>query len=370
MLALPDDLESRLAWQEAHPDDIPAARKALESALVFQLKTLAQGLLAYRLLRGHSVSLWNWWHQYLCTLDAVDNRYPTLDAAEFLAFRRRFAQEIALRRVRPLTLAELHEATVRVYGGYARAWEEGRINRQLVTLGSSFRFLNVGAALGRVNRIQHLLGKRRAPLAEGRFLFGRVGPVTAVGKAVVFDFEREFAVSPLLPGRAEAFQDQARVVVRRTILRIEIEKETHKGSRAGLTRTEERLRSRRHLCLIHELQHVSDCDLFGISGGPFPGGMSTWQAAIRQDLCRFAQTPRSLEEFRSAFDEELRDLLAAFVEPWSRLLPKELASAIREKPYSVEEEVEAMLHEGILVVEGAGKVYCPLFERGRIWRLI
>ena len=101
-ISLPGSLEKTLAENEADPTHVPAARAALEDALAWQLRAVALGMLADRLMQearnrpGRAV----WWHQYTQeTAGKLVFWPPDEDDGGFRRFRREIAQQVARRDI-------------------------------------------------------------------------------------------------------------------------------------------------------------------------------------------------------------------------------------------------------------------------------
>ncbi len=387
---LPGELARRLDAQEADPYHIPAARQALEEALVLQFRAMAQGLFADRLLRGEVPDDDAWWYQYASlraplapsspdeftaglerigemgfqflpttpweelqvlfqtvrasfTARSVKNAAETgRDVPEFQAFRKSFPLDAALRRVRRIAPAEAKEIRIRIYGGAVDPWREGRINRQLRELGSSLRYCIDGARTERIGRIRAIVGLKATGAADlPRFVIGEAVPSSAVGRASLVEFEREFAVSPYL-GSEPGYSEGMRAVVRRAVRwRLPIDPGDH------------------------ELYHaLTDPDQ--------GSGLVSWHAVLREDICRYCQTPRRLEniayQFSRAFGYNMPLAVALSQGPLS-------SRAIPGNGYPPGESPEELplhriiekLREDELVIPKDGSYYCPLFEEGRRW---
>jgi hypothetical protein len=386
------DLTRRLEAQEADPYHIPAARQALEEAVVAQFRAVARGLLADQILRGQVPDDDVWWYQYaslheplaapepdvfeagLETLGSMgfqDRTAPweetqflfqtvggSLTAASakraaetdrdipaFREFRKSFPMDVAMRRVRTIAPAEAAEIRIRVYGGEVDLWQEGRINRQLADLGSSIRCAIEGAREYRIRKIRAMVGQDVEHMAEAPlFVLGEAGVASAVARAAFVEIEREFAVSPYL-GRAPGFAEGKKAVVRRTVpWRLF-------GIDPG----------------GHELYHAwTDPDQ--------GSGLKSWHAVLRDDICRYCQTPRKFEniayQFSRAFGFDLR-----FAAAMSRGVLSNRPMAGNGYPTGESPEelplhriVESLREDELLIVKD-GSYYCPLLEEGRRWHL-
>ena len=153
---------------------IPAARSVLERAVIAQMQSIAEGLLAHRLLGGQRLDHLAWVAQFLSrgSPDIVD-QWGTLEATQesvagkpddmaaamrvlataFRAkhpdavedFKRDFHIRLARGEIRRIAPPESRELTIRIFGDRVPFWQEGRINAQLAMLGSDLR-LFVAAA--------------------------------------------------------------------------------------------------------------------------------------------------------------------------------------------------------------------------------
>ena len=385
-------LEGRLAAQEADPYHIPAARQALEEAVVAQFRELARGLFADMLLRGETPNEDAWWYQYASlhqptTRPAADDFAAGLEKAgslgfrgatappgelqflfqtlrgswsslyakqametdreipEFQAFRKSFPTDVALRRVRVISPAEALETRIRIYGGTVDLWQEGRINRQLSDLGSNIRYTIEGARQHRMDKVRAVVGQpAAAPEGTPNFVLGECAPTSAVGRALFLEIEREFAVSPYL-GSAPGYAEGMKAVVRRSVpwRLIAIDP-------GG-----------------HELYHALTAEDQG-------SGLTSWHAVLRDDLCRFCQTPRTFEkiayEFSRVFGFNMAVAVGVSQGPLSanRIAGDGYPPGESPAQVSLYGIVERLCEDGLLVLKD-GAYYCSLFEEGRRWHL-
>ena len=81
--SLPPELGGRIRAQEMDRFHIPAARSVLERAVIAQMQSIAEGLLAHRLLGGQRLDHLAWVAQFLSrgSLDIVD-QWGTLEATQ------------------------------------------------------------------------------------------------------------------------------------------------------------------------------------------------------------------------------------------------------------------------------------------------
>jgi hypothetical protein len=144
-IPLPGHLEDKLAASEADPTHIPAARDALEAALVWQLRVISLALLADRLMQSNRYSRPNrdvWWHQYTLNTKGYSVFRPSDDDDDGLrTFRQEVAAQIAKGVIRRLRPADVPDLALRVLGGYAGIGDEGHVNAQLMALGSDCYYL-------------------------------------------------------------------------------------------------------------------------------------------------------------------------------------------------------------------------------------
>lgn len=84
---------------------------------------------------------------------------------------------------------------------------------------------------------------------------------------------------------------------------------------------------------------------------------------MREDLLRFAQQPRTLEEFRAAFADYFPEGGLMF-----RLGPA-FEMPGREDGYTVKGELEALRADGLLFADRDGRYYSKLYGRGERWTL-
>ncbi|MCW5979896.1 MAG: tetratricopeptide repeat protein [Bryobacteraceae bacterium] len=330
---LPPNLAEPLAREEAGPHNIPAARQALENALVFQLRRIARGLLADRILRSMALSGLGWWHQY-ASLHDISAEEPALDDPAFLRFRDAFIQDVLHRRVARIRPEQLLETKLRVLGGECFFWQEGRVNQQLADLGSSCRLVVVNAERARLHRAAQILNERHPPPMIRSFLFGAVGPSTAWAKFSFYEVGREFAVSPYLNELSPAFAFECRGVSRQAV-------------------------PRRFLDTViapegHEIWHLIEKSPFGSRRG-----LTSWKAIMCEDLCRYLQQPRTLHEmlieFHAVFDFS-NGLYTGSFPPG-------------EQPQPLPDLLGGMCQDGLAVTRDGGRYYSPIFEEGRRWLL-
>jgi hypothetical protein len=370
MIPLPAELATELERHDANRSDAAGAREALERAVMWQIRWVADGLMADLLLRGQQPAGAVWWQQFLSRQEAPEQYAADLRLPAFAAYRNGLAQRIASGAVRPVGLRDLLSVPIRVYGGSCPFSDEGRINRQFAGLGSSLRLVVVGNSRSRAERARALLGKKVTESAsvDGRFLFGRIGPMSAYLSAALFLFEREWALSPYMEPSGDGFQDGPRIVVRQDRIRAEVELDmrAQQAPEGGLDLmhkltakvwrdedgrvrdAEEVLRIRTGYVLTHEAAHILFDDS-RITHSIAP--MSTWENICREDMVRFALTPRSLDDFQSVFSSE-----------GAGGMPNAQATSA-----VVEQMVRSLCESGLLAVDSEGMYSSRMFGRGQRW---
>jgi hypothetical protein len=377
MTDLPESLSRQIQAHETRRDDAAGARQVLEAALTFQLRAIADGLVAAIVLRGESLRAEHWWYQHLSRRDAPQHYRLNGEDPQFLAFRKRFLQDVALGRKRAIRVVDLNDFPVRIFGQCCRFSQEGKINRQLAKLGSSLRLVVAGSHRTRLNRLRRLLGKDASSdgSADGRFAFGRIGPLSCFGGAALYLFERECAVSPYACD-AEGFTDGSRIVIRQTPIRVQVEQElfdeatsSQVGSRAdsaGQRRGVEEVdyeglvKSRTRNVLFHEAGHILH-DSASVSSEK--NRVSLFKDAIREDVLRLARSPTTVEQIQAALLTYVGDWdLAATIAPALSALPSQVG-------FSLEKEISSLRAEGLLQVNERGQLYTPIYGEGRRWTL-
>lgn len=331
------EIEAALHAQERNRTNIPAAREALETAILHQFRWLARRMIAWEAVAGHLDDTNVWRQSYLAETGDDEWTGDTGDP-EYLLFREEFAEQMANGTLVPLRRESLGEVKIRAYGGRYNLWQEGRVNRQLAALGSDLRVCLVGAERLRARSLVGLLVKTGAePLAvDGRFLVGYLNALTAHPLAPMFDFARECAVSPLVPPEASGFCDEGRIIVRDLPFRLL----RHRGGEYS-----------RVSVLLHEMGHV-------IWGDMVEGSRSThmlrasWPMRVREDICRFTREPRSRTELESMSADFTR--------------MKSVTPAVADDP-DFEAILDALLREEALVKLPDGRLHCELYMEGRPW---
>ncbi len=367
---LPGDLLNDLERQEANRFDIVGARGALENALTHQFREISDGMVADALIHNQPLSGVTWWQQFLCRQDEPSRYAMDLKLPEFLAYRSRLAQRVASCQIRPLAPDQVANRKIRIYGGYCVMGDEGRINRQLAKLGSSCRLVVVGSARARSERAKMLI-KRREPSGavpfDGRFLFGPTEPISVWHGAAMFVFRREWALSPYMEPNAHGFTDDARIVVRVTPIRAEVEvKRTERQAaisrkevaesqcedwfddQGNLASQESMIRDQVRTVIRHEGSHI----LYDDARISLGNSVFLTQKSIRhEDVLRYAATPRTVEEFRSVFCDE----------------NVEIESRTGMTQVEFDELFTFLCERGLLISRSAGQYESKLFRKGMTW---
>lgn len=360
MINLPDELEQQVILHETIRDNAAGAREVLETLLLIQLRAVADGLLASMLLRGESFDALAWWSQFLTRQQHPSKYFPDLTDADFRSYRKDFAQRAATNQIRKISLRSLAELQIRILGGHCHFYDEGKINRQLARLGSSLRLIVVGSSHYRTARMRNIFGQQSNDKAslDGRFILGRIGPSSFFDNAVLFLFEREFAISPYMETRASGFTDNAKIVVRLDVLRGEVENQIQ-ISQAEKTRGMENLLYEMMISVLtHESRHI----IFdGARISTASSSAAAWRQIAREDLLRFAQQPRTLNEFQAAFADYF---------PGSGLTVR-TAPAFSDGKYrhTLQRALETLLSDGLLFVNHDNRLYSKLYGRGEKWTL-
>jgi hypothetical protein len=347
-IPLPDWLEDRLAEQEADPTDIPAARAALEAAITWQLRYVALGLLANRLLQaGDRPGRTVWWHQYQLGRDGQCSfTPPPEDDDQFRAFRRDLKRQIVTRGLRRIDPAEAAGLRLRLLGGHVSLASEGLVNAQLTTLGSSCYYVAEPAYELRAAQAARLASAPAPALGKRLlFFFGEVQPATATGRIRLIRFTSERAVSPYENPASPVFYSRGRLVQRATAL-PDFLLMGHYG---------------------HEFGHVVQ-DL-----GDHPDhGLRSWRALIRLDLCRYLQVPATMADIGRTFFPAVVGPHGQLESPMAALLPGGSWFPPGEEDLPQQDPVPALLRELLadgLVQQRGDQYCCQLYQKGRRWLL-
>ena len=354
---LPDEVQAELAAHHRLPSRVGPARRLLEAALFRQYRRLAHGMFVDQMLREKEIPAIIWWVHYCCMTKEGTGLKPELGSEEFLAFRRRIAQDVALRRVRRVRPEDFYDQEVVIFGGRVHCWEEGRINRQLAALGSSIRLLVINSDTARKHRVfERFVSRWSAPTdacrptpMDGGFIVGRVGPWSAYCHASVSDFRQEFAVAPHIMRAGEGgFAEQNRAVCL-----------PRPRSREDTNEYVEDITS--FLILLHEYRHIKS----GLQRAGLGGSLSSWRDVIREDICRLAASPCELDHiarkfgwiYRTGIDFDDVENLPAPPMNW------EACQRIRIDEFpELREDVDDLLTRGLLKYDEANHLYCPMFQ--------
>jgi hypothetical protein len=348
----------------------------LEEALVWQFRLVSRGLLAGRLLRETDLDELGWWHQYRAQQEqmpaSIEESFSTdllanlahmtpsdgLKAEDFIRqaeefrkpflndlevtreFTHRFKTDVVWGKVAPIELTELSDYPIRIYGGSVAMWQEGKINRQLASLGSFFRLWFGKSWQMRIDRLRSVLGELVAQGPQsGSFIFGIARIPSCLGPAIFFDFEREFAVSPYTGSSSPGLVDRDRIIMRRQFLSQPVASTTP--------------------LLGHEFWHIWQQ---GPGDGEF-SFLSSWSSVWKQDICAFFQKPRSITDL--VFCLELSGASRQnYLVNWPVFFP----AAENPEEYPIERLIAELRGAGLLLDgNNPGELYCPLFEEGKKW---
>jgi len=335
-------------------------RQDLERALIKQYREIAQGLLADRLLREGDIPERAWWHQFCSLRHPPSTPAENYDDEDFVAFKNEMFVAVAERRIRRIGLTELAARKITIKGVQLFCWQEGTINRQLAEAGSSLRLFMVGCDVARADELLSILQEPASePIVPSHFILGEVNPMSAIGRANLFDFTREYAASPYLNPDSAGMHDSGRVALRQVIIghmaafrddKLEMLYEATGLLEAGAGPTREELIS--NYVLANEL---------GEFMVKFPQGSAnfpSWLAIVRDDLCRFAQTPRTLAEIQMTFCRAFEGLGAGVHALHIALFPA------GESP--VDQPLAKILYElrqeGLILIDDTGCWHCPAYH--------
>jgi hypothetical protein len=342
-IPLPGSLEETLAENEADPTHVPAARAALEDALAWQLRAVALGMLADRLMQkeaGNRPGRAVWWHQYTQeTAGKLVFWPPDEDDDGFRRFRREIAQQVARRDIVRITPAEVTDGALRVLGGHVGLCDEGRVNAELMALGSACRYLVEPGRKLRAVWAAKLAGLPSRPVdVKPVFIFGEVAPATAIGRIRFLRFVAERAASPHENAASPLFYADGRLVARDFSVSDILD----------------------YPLYAHEFGHVWQ-DLIENPRR----GIASWRAVVRQDLCVYLRQARTADEIQRAF-------FPAWMGPngelESHVMPRGSWFPEGEEPTGnpIAGLVSELVEDG-LVEREAGRFVCRLYEEGRRW---
>jgi hypothetical protein len=278
-----------------------------------------------------------------------------------LEYKEQVIEAIGSRRVLPIRPQQLSGCLVSIYGGEICCWQDGRVNSQLAVLGSSYRLIAVNSSHARLDRLRNYIGSKVDQSSiDTRFIFGSVGPISVFANAALFEYKTERAVSPHLSANAAAFAEDARIVLR-PIGPDSIANDDSDFFTAG-TR-------------VHEATHVWQ---HGRSMSAGKHEVASWHDGIREDLCRFLQMPRRIDEIHKIFEPqfnpvELHELAKTPIPEEiksDRLHWAEYAVPRIDHGYTLETDLQDMLKMRLIVKHADGRFYCPIFEKGKRWILV
>lgn len=335
-------------------------RQDLEMALIKQYREIAQGLLADRLLREGDIPERAWWHQFCSLRHPPSTLAENYDDHDFVAFKNEMFVAVAERRIRRIGLTELAARKITVKGVQLFCWQEGTINRQLAEAGSSLRLFMVGCDVARAGELLSILQEPAAePIIPSHFILGEVSPMSAIGRANLFDFTREYAASPYLNPKSAGMHDSGRVALRQVIIGHiaafrddRLETLYNAMERLGTAEGSAREEVVSNGVLSHELREFFR--MFPQGSANFP----SWRAIVRDDLCRFAQTPRTLAEIQKTFCRAFEGLGAGVHALHIALFPA------GESP--VDQPLAKILYElrqeGLILIDDTGCWHCPAYH--------
>lgn len=354
--------------REDEKDDINTIRTKLEQEVTRQYQVLADGLLADMLLNkaedDDKVNNIVWWYHYLHS-NEDKKKQPRFDDPLFIQFRNRFIQAIALRKIRRISRTTLAEYQLDLFGSKVKCWEEGKINRLLASFGSSLRVLMISSDRFRQHALRRYIKKtlfdENTPgelVADGRFVLGEIGPISAFNRASVIHFIHEYAKAPYFPLGVEGFceESQGRVVIR-------------KGIESRGFRFDRDVNFDFRVTLMHEYTHFQ----FRLRQGAEV--LSSWHHVLREDLCRFTRSVRSAQEIvdnlrlsylskrnihapdhpgQDDFEEELEEFDAE--------------KTIRDYP-QIARDLKALCIKGLIIEKPKLHYKCTLFNDKKVWNL-
>jgi hypothetical protein len=333
----------------------------LETALSQQLRALADSLLAYLLLKKRKVAEIEWWYQFVTQMEPSVLHLSNIYNQEFNDFRKDFLARMATRQIKPLATSDLKDVELRIYGGYISLCDDISINKQLAYLGSSCRVAVLGSQQIIINRLKSLLEESNDKSSvDGRFIFGHIGSVHAYPTGHLLNFVKELAVSPYLSMNAAAFNYEDKIVMRDGIIQFSIWlKPSHKGM--TLEELNRKFGEEWKGILIHETAHRID-----VSIGESIGLDTSYSKYRRRedtinDICRFSQHPRSLDEIRQAMVWNLENPLLSG--GGGGLYDKDLAG----RGYDLESLLKEMQESELIQITDEGKFYSPIYEDGQRW---
>jgi hypothetical protein len=212
----------------------------------------------------------------------------------------------------------------------------------LIELGSDYRVVLIGGAKVRTQRAASLVGLPEQPAPVRSFLFGRVAPLTTLGRFPYVEFVRETATSPYCNADSPGFAHEGGVVIRRLVIGQAFDPEftiLYRGMLQGI--------------VAHECGHLFQRAL---SSETRP----RWRAAMREDVCRFTQTPRSMGDLQLEF--------CTFFEAADRSHPMyRVLMADADPGMGLPDLLNELIVDGLVIRRPDGQFYCSLYEKGRRW---
>ncbi len=379
MKLISSELEKALQEQENNPHNIPNARRILEQALQYQLSKLSDGILAWLLLHDVKVDKLVWWHHYLTYKNRSgehNKKSPSQAHSELTSFRQEFAQNLAASKIKVINEAELNNIRLRIYGGWVKLWDTHRVNSQLSKLGSAYRLAFIGEEEVLFNEIINILDPSVAPphLIDSRFIFGKIGFVSALPFAQLLDFETEVATSPTVKPTAPGFCYEDRIVMRRQVLDSLIPPQSIDNPTES-TEYQKMLGIRYLSPLMHESFHVFESTKLSwhtISNRRrFPYILAYWREDTKQDISRFAQIPRAIEEIRNVFKINFENFILQEKSEFSFMVSDFLGVNLNQfvERNNMQCVLDEMIQEGLLVYDEKEYLYCPIYDEGRRWEL-
>jgi hypothetical protein len=375
---LSSELEELLQEQERDPWSVARARLVLETVIISQYRTIADGLVAGLLHSGGTLSKLQWWLLCLSRNSAATPFDINTPRAELPGYREYIGYSL-FQNPTPLTNRDLNTIRVRVFGGYAHYWEDGRINRQLASLGSSLRVViaeNYKMRLRQARSLVNMSTEDRDP--DSRFLVGYTAPVSVYTNAMLFEFEREVALSPFLDASVDAFTDFGRILIRHMPLRIKLRaimKELDSGVSSAAQKPLDPVR-------LAILQRITDdeSELFAIlrfnsllnevvrAADGFSrisestSSVVAWLHIIREDICRYTQVARKEVELIRVFGE-------AFGVP-DLLRGTKFDLRQNDHGHTVSSVLKRLCSDGLLIESPAGTFRCDLYDDYTPWLIV
>jgi hypothetical protein len=413
---IPPELQTEMNSHESNRSDVQKAREVLEEALIVQFRTLANGLFARLILQGSPIDNLCWWQHYLSQIDRPIQYKPDFTAPSFIMFRKAFIQNIASHHIKPLTLSQLHNIQIRIFGGYVNLWNDVEINHQLAQLGSNLRLAFPGSRGVGINRTLAIIQKLPPISIDGQFILGRISYVTNSLLGPILDFNLEYAISPYMPPTASALAYDPNVVLRRIVMRMaresvadSLSQENNSNSGDSNDRKDDHnhrtLRWKRfsnHLvnllspewalkrcsdAFLANLTEVADKHIFNdwlattahesahiwdFHWGSYHTAylQSYWLRDLEDGICRFTRIERSRKEIRNAFTLSFE--VPMFI--WNKFRQAKEAF-LRQSNYQIpsmqtlERILEHMINNGMLLKTKKGGIYCPHYEKDKPWKI-